>query len=277
MAIEGVLPSQIVETAKQFPEHIVGLFFLGIARILPIIALAPFFGARVLPQPARIAFAASLFLIVIPSLLMKMPMLAWNTTLIAYAFKEMMIGLFLAFLVTVPFSIAQMSGILIDFQRGSSSLTGQDLSMGSQSSSNGVIYNSMLIVIFFWMNGPFLFLDSLFKSYTILPPDQFPSVDFFLHYKSHFWQSIIGLMGKMFALSCQLAAPSLITILMTDTFLGIINRLAQQIQISFLGQGLKAYLGDLALWLAWFFILSQLGKMSLNWLKDLTDIISQIH
>ncbi|MEI6531557.1 MAG: flagellar biosynthetic protein FliR [Chlamydiota bacterium] len=272
-AITGVLPTQIMEMAKNFPEHLISLFFLGLARILPVVVLAPFFGARLMPAPARVAFSIALFLILLPGLLITVPPLDWSPGLISYFIKETAVGFFIGFLVTIPFNIAQMSGIVIDFQRGSSSLTGQDITTGTQVSSNGILYNSMLIVIFFWLDGPFIFLDALFKSYTILPPDQFPAAEFFLNGNSVFWQSIIGIMAKMFALACQLAAPSLLTILMTDTFLGIINRLAQQVQISFLGQGLKAFFGDFALWLAWFFILDQLGKMSLNWLSDLTSIL----
>lgn len=270
----GVWPTSLFALIKGSPEHLVGLFFLAMARIFPVIVMAPFFGARLMPAPARVGFSIALFFILMPGLLMKTPELAWNIDLIAYAMKELAIGFLIGFLTTVPFTIAQMAGIVIDFQRGSSSLTGQDITTGTQVSTNGILYNSMLIVIFFWLDGPFVFLDSLFKSFTVLPVDQFPSAAFFLHGKSAFWQSMIGLMGKMFALSCQLAAPSLLTILMTDTFLGIINRLAQQVQISFLGQGLKAFFGDVAIWMAWLYILDQLGKMSMKWLSDLTDIIA---
>lgn len=272
----GVLPTYIVNLVKNFPEHLVSLFFLGLARILPVVVLAPFFGARLMPAPARVGFSIALFFILMPSLLVTVSPLPWSPEVIAYAIKETAVGFLIGFLATVPFTIAQMSGILIDFQRGSSSLTGQDITTGTQVSTNGILYNSMLIVIFFWLDGPFIFLDALFKTYTILPPDQFPSAEFFLNGKGHFWQAIIGLMAKMFALACQLAAPSLLTILMTDTFLGIINRLAQQVQISFLGQGLKAFFGDVAIWLAWLYILDQLGKMSLSWLKDMTGILTQI-
>lgn len=270
------MPPQIVELVKQAPEHLVGLFFLGLCRILPVVVLAPFFGARLMPAPARVAFSISLFFILFPSLLITTPVLSWSPALIGYALKEIGIGFLIGFLITLPFTVAQMAGILIDFQRGSSSLTGQDITTGTQVSSNGILYNSMLIVIFFWLDGPFIFLDGLFKSYSVIGVAQYPSLDFFLNGQSHFWQTIIGIIGKMFALACQLAAPSLLTILMTDTFLGIINRLAQQVQISFLGQGLKAFFGDFALWLAWLFILDQLGKLSLNYLTYISDIIMQI-
>jgi type III secretion protein T len=53
-------------------ENIAGpltLLFLFLARILPIIALSPFFGSRILPHPVKVTFAISLFVIFLPHLL----------------------------------------------------------------------------------------------------------------------------------------------------------------------------------------------------------------
>lgn len=255
----------------------VSLFFLTVARLLPIIALAPFFGAKLMPIPARMALTVCLFAILLPFLVSTLTTpLQWGPHLIALALKELVIGLFMGFLVTVPFMIVQMSGMVIDNQRGSASMVGQDVTTGAQASTYGVIYNSLLIVIFYQLDGPFLFIDGIVKSYSIIAPDQFPASAFFLKGHGVFWTHMITLMGKMFALSCQLAAPALLTILMTDTFLGIINRLAPQVQISFLGQGLKSYLGDFAVFLAWFFILEQMGKMSIAWLVDINTFMTAV-
>lgn len=257
------------------PDYFVALFFLTVARILPIVAIVPFFGAKLMPAPARVAFTVCLFTILLPFLVTKTSVpLEWNYLLIAYAAKEALIGFILGFLVTIPFMIVQMSGIVTDNQRGSSSMMGQDATTGSQVSTYGIMYNSLLIVIFYSLDGPFLFLDALLKSYAVIGPDQFPPASFFLNGHSAFWVGIMGIMAKMFALACQLAAPALLTILMADVFLGIINRLAPQVQISFLGQGLKAYFADFSIWLAWFFILEQMGKMSIAWIVDINNFVS---
>lgn len=250
--------------------------FLTLSRVVPIVAIAPFFGAKLMPMPARIGFSICLFAILFPLIVSQTPLIPWSTELIIYCLKEIAIGFLLGFLVTVPFYIIQMTGIVIDNQRGSSSLLGQDATTGSQVSTIGILYNAILIVIFYYMNGPFIFLDALVKSYHVIPQDAFLSADFFLNGSSSFWKGIIGLAGKTFAISSQLAAPALLTILMTDAFLGVINRLAPQVQISFLGQGLKAFFGDFAVWLAWFYLLEKMGKMSLDWLVTLSDFITQL-
>jgi type III secretory pathway component EscT len=60
---------------------------------------------------------------------------------------------------------------------------------------------------------------------------------------------------------------------MTDMFLGIANRLAQQVQISFLGMSLKSLVGLALLWLGWYFILKQLAVQSQIWLDSLDRIV----
>ena len=45
------------------------LFFLFLARFLPIIGLSPFFGARIMPNPVKVGFAIAMFAIFLPKLL----------------------------------------------------------------------------------------------------------------------------------------------------------------------------------------------------------------
>lgn len=229
-----------------------------------------------MPIPAKIGLSLCLCFIIFPMVANENRMIAWNASIFGYFIKEVFIGYIMGFLIQLPFNIAQMTGIVIDNQRGSSSLTGQDPSTGTQVSTMGVLYNSLLIIIFFSLNGPFIFFDALVKSFQIIPLDQYPSYEFFTDTKNPFWIAITAVMGKAFMLATQMASPALLTILMTDAFLGIINRLAPQVQISFLGQGLKAFLGDLAVWFAWFFILEQLGKMGIKWTVGITDYLTGI-
>ncbi len=63
---------------------------------------------------------------------------------------------------------------------------------------------------------------------------------------------------------------------MAEMFLGIANRLAPQVQIAFLGMSLKSLVGIALLWAAWFFILQQLGKQSLQWVQKLNRLILTI-
>lgn len=45
------------------PLAVLTLLFLFMARFLPIVALSPFFGARVMPHPVKVTFTLSMFAI----------------------------------------------------------------------------------------------------------------------------------------------------------------------------------------------------------------------
>lgn len=259
--------------ANADPRSALSMLFLFLARMLPIIALSPFFGARVLPNPTKVFLALTLFVIFLPQLLLSVtkPIL-FNPLLVLYVLKEIFIGFIIGFLVSIPFIIVQAAGMLIDHQRGGASLMVNDPTIQNQSSPLGTLFNMVLIVIFFLIDGPFLFLDIILRSYTILPPDQFLNPAFFgVH--TPFWQMQIKLLNEVMTLTTQLAGPALIAILMTDCFLGIANRLAPQVQITFLGMPLKSLLGLTIICFGWQLMTTEFARQSYHWLQVISNLI----
>lgn len=254
---------------------VIALFFLSLMRIVPIVALVSFLGSR-LPGSVKMGLSVGISVIFLPTLMVNLTHpLDFSLPFIGYSIKEVFIGMIIGMLASVPFYIAEASGILIDYLKGSSSLQVSDPLLQTQTSPTGVLFNYVLVVLFFQLGGPFIFLNGLLTSYTLLPIDSFIAPTFFA--LGHpFWKSIIGLVSQFVAISLQLAAPCLVAVLMAEMFLGIANRLAPQVQIAFLGMSFKALLALALLWVGWFFILQQMGKMSLQWLQKLDSLIYSI-
>jgi type III secretion protein T len=248
------------------------LLFLG--RMLPIIALSPFFGARVLPHPVKVTFALSLFVIFLPQLLkVTTKPLDFNLLLVLYFMKEVFIGFAIGFVMSMPFTIVQNAGIIIDHQRGGASLMVNDPTIQNQSSPLGTLFNYVLIYIFFTIDGPFMFIDAIITSYDIVPPDEFINPHFFIK-GSGFWETQINLFNKVMVVSIQLATPALLAILMTDVFLGIANRLAPQVQITFLGMPLKSLLALAVVCLGWKLFEEEITKQCYVWLQSVKYMIT---
>ncbi|MBI3237034.1 MAG: EscT/YscT/HrcT family type III secretion system export apparatus protein [Chlamydiales bacterium] len=199
-------------------------------------------------------------------------MVDFNVIFICLLAKEFFVGIILAFFISIPFYMAESAGIFIDFLRGSSSLQVTDPSTHSQSSPIGVFYNYIMIVIFYEIGGIFLFFNAFSTSYEIIPADSWFNHTFFT-FQNPFWPFVATVIGKIFAVGLQLAAPSILAILMTELFLGIANRLAPQVQIVFLGMSLKSLSGLALLALGWYFIVQQMNKQSFLWLKELDKIL----
>lgn len=254
------------------PISVLALFLLGFMRIAPIVALAPFLGQRV-PGVAKMALVVCITVIMLPHLLTTLSHpIYYDVKYMILILKELFIGTILALIVSIPFYIAESAGVIIDFLRGSSALQVTDPSTQVEVSPVGLLYNYVLIVLFFEINGFYYFLDAVTQSYTFIPPDAWLSPAFF-SLKLPFWQMIMHVLTNFTSLSIQFAAPSIVAILMAEMFLGIANRLAPQVQIAFLGMSIKSLLGIALLFAGWFFILQQMSKQTLLMLQDLQRLL----
>lgn len=259
------------------PATVLSLFFLTLARVLPIIALAPFLGSpKGVPMAVRMMFGIALVAIFLPQNLMHAKgELPFNFTFVMLLIKELFMGIIIGFFAAIPFYIAQMAGGLIDHQRGASALQVTDPTTQTQTGPIGSLYNYVLIALFFSLGGPFIFLNGLGTSFQLIPVDGFINGTLF-SWNTLFGKTIINLLSSTMTLAIQLSAPALIGILLTDMFLGIANRLAPQVQIVFLGISLKSWVGIALLTAAWALIIRVLGKESIAWMKSINQLIEQV-
>lgn len=245
------------------------LFLLSLARVLPVVAITPFFGSKSIPNPAKMAIALCVATVMLPHLATTsklFPVMNW--TYAGLFIKEIFIGTIIAYIATIPFWVAQSSGIVIDFMRGASSMIGQDPTMRNQVSSLGILYNQMTIVLFYSIGGATIFLSTLMNSYIILPPDTWIHPIFFAK-NFPFWKQVITLASHIMAMALQLAAPAIVGGLMAEVFLGIANRMAPQVQIAFLGISIRSMLAIGLLCAGWIVVLNQISAETLNWLEML--------
>ncbi len=249
------------------------LLFLTAARFFPILTLSPFFGGKILPRPVKVLFGISFFAIVLPKLLVVTSgPIPFDVRLLMLFFKELFVGLLLALLALLPFWAAEIAGMLTDHQRGGASLQINDPLMQSQSSPLGTLYNFVAIYLFYLIDGPFLFLDAIVTTFDLVPPDKFIGREFF-HPDVPIWATFLDLLNSVMKLGIQLAGPALLAVLMTDMFLGIINRMAPQVMITFLGMPLKSLLAITVVCIGWQILVNQFGKEAIQWMGQLRVLL----
>lgn len=249
------------------------VFLLGLARIVPAIALAPFLGGKTVPDTLKLGLGVAIVFVFLPFLVVHVnnPM-TLDITFLLLMVKEVIIGSIIGFMISMPFFFSQSAGSLIDHQRGSQSLQVMDPTTQTQTSPTGTLYNNMMLVYFFAIGGPILFFDAIFTSYSVLPADAFLPARFFDSTRP-LWLTSFGMITTLVTISLQLSAPSLIAMLLSDLFLGIANRMAPQVQISFLMWSLKAFLGIALVWASWWFILKQIDVQAITWTKFLQQLV----
>lgn len=249
------------------------IFLLGLARIVPTIAIAPFLGGKMVGDVTKIGLGVAITFIFLPFLIAQNPAsFSLDVQFLLTMVKEVIIGAILGMFIAIPFYYSQGAGALIDHQRGSQSLQVMDPTTQMQTSPTGTLYNNMMLIIFFSVGGPIIFFDGLFTSFQLIPLDAFfPSQFFDLHHP--FWITIVGLLTLIVKIALQLSAPSIIGMLLSDLFLGIANRMAPQVQISFLLWSFKAFVGIALLFLSWWLVIKQLDTQAVTWLKTYTTTV----
>lgn len=252
------------------------IFLLGMARVVPAIAMAPFLGGKMLPDTIKMGFGIAIMFIFLPYLVVHYDHpIEFDINFMLLLLKESMVGAILGFMISIPFQYTQGAGALIDHQRGSQSLQVMDPTTQMQTSPTGTLFNNMMLVIFFYIGGPLLFFDAIFTSYSILPFDQFLPTAFFEGTRP-IWHSAIGLCNLVVKIALQLSAPSLIAMLLSDLFLGIANRMAPQVQISFLLWSLKAFVGIAMVWIGWWLVIRQFEVEGTSWIKIFDQFVQKL-
>lgn len=272
--LQGYL-SALFSLPKLTPYSLISIFFLTLFRLLPIIATAPFLGAK-LSSMIKMGLALSFTMLLLPkaALTVSSPIF-FDGMFIVLAIKEALIGFALGFILALPFFIAQTAGNLIDFMRGSSSLMVMDPFMQSQNSPISLLYNYTLIILFYKFGGMGIVIDGLLNSFVSFPIDAALPANLMTS-NSPFWVIAFGALNQVVALGIQFCAPSIMAILMTEVFLGIANRLAPNVQISFLGMSLKSLIGIIFLALSWILITDNLASHIQMVLKGFLDLTTKL-
>lgn len=235
-----------------------------LARILGFMIVGPFFGSLNIPMTARVAFAVIMTAVVTPY---AEPYVGAS---IGHALKgggpidyllllanQVFIGLFLGFCGSFIFYSIESAGRVIDTQRGSNMADIIAPQSGERTSPTGQFLMMIALVIFVVSGLHMQMLQAFLDTFRVFPPTLglewlgnpiaatggHPELEAVI-------KSFAEMSGASLLLTLQIAAPAMITLLLTDVLLGIINRGAPQVNVFALSQVVKGPIGIAALMIA---------------------------
>lgn len=226
---------------------------LILLRISAFMVTSPAYSFRGIPNILKVALAG----VVTIFIYMALPVSLLNLSLSEFVFlalKETIFGLSIGFVSQMVFSTIEMAGKLIDFQVGFSMGAVYDPAMGAQASNYGRTYYWMGIAIFFLLDMHQVLLEMLIKSYDFMPIGSVNIANFNPH-------AIIQIFSRVFELSINLAAPMIITVLITDVVLGLISRTVPQINVFMLGMPMKSMVSFLVFLVSISWIMNSAGNI----------------
>lgn len=231
--------SQLAESVGVKANFTVVLLTIALlmARILPVIFLSPFLGGEVVPPEVKIGVGLTLGLVLFPALVDRMPLIPSDPFhYVALMLKELFLGLTLSFIVGMIFEAAQVAGTLLDTMAGTSMAQVMVPQIQQQVSLFASLKLQLAVVLFLTLNGHHLVIEAFADSLVAIPLDQFPAMK---EGAWPFFSLVMRVFADLLGISLAIAAPVFIAAFLTDLALGMINRVAPQVQVFFLSMQLK--------------------------------------
>ncbi len=232
---------QILEALNKIP-HFENYFYAGIMlfpRFTGFILAAPVFNRRDFPKMVKLGFIFMLTITFLPFFKDTYP--PAESSFLLGILLNFIFGFLIGFMAAVIFETIAAAGEMVNMQMGMQSSMMFDPSAGGQVSVMGRFFAYLGTVIFIHIGGLFwIFLAfkrgfEVFPLYgTALPLQEIVNLDY-----------IIFLTGNVLFIGLQLAAPVVITTLCQDLILGIISKVAPQINVFQLSFLFKPLIGTL--------------------------------
>jgi flagellar biosynthesis protein FliR len=202
--------------------------FWPFIRVLALFSALPVLGQRTVPARVRVALA---FLIVVAAQasLPEMPQVALDSAqAFALVAQNVVIGLTLGFAVRIVFAAVEFAGELIGLQMGLNFAGFFDPSTGGQATATSRFFGTMVGFLFIAMNAHLLVTAAVVQSFHAFPVGPEPFA-FLRVLAPQTWGS------EIFALGLWIALPLIGMLLFVNLVLGIISRVAAQMNIFAIG------------------------------------------
>lgn len=216
------------------------IYMLVLVRTLALAIQAPYFGTQSVPIMIRVAIGLSLsffYVLSHPNMQVEIPDSPFP--FIMMLVQEFLTGVLFGYAANIVIAAIQVAGEIIDVQIGLSMVMLLNPQTKSQTTVMGKFFYQIAMIVLILSYAHLFFLKAFFETFEILPIGTFD-------YTSGLGiGALIGITTQIFRLGAQLAMPAIVVIFITDFGLGMMNRVAPQINILELNFALKPTVGAL--------------------------------
>lgn len=212
------------------------LFLLVFMRIATFISVAPFFNTANTPRRARLVLA---FFITVFTYALYPEASYTYTGMIGYTtlvIKEACVGLLLGAMCNMVMQIIHFAGRFIDMDMGLSMASVMDPTNRTQNGIVGTIYFYMVMLILM-ASGLYQYLiAAIVETFRIIPVGTAVM-------KISLYHTVIDFMSKYFVIGFRIALPIFTTMLIVNTVLALMSKVAPHMNMFVIGMQLKIVIG----------------------------------
>ncbi|MFN4266047.1 MAG: flagellar biosynthetic protein FliR [Aquabacterium sp.] len=211
-------------------------------RVLGLFTAAPVLSQRSIPRRVRLALSLLIVMAAQPSL-PPMPPIAVNS---AQAFmviaQQVLIGLTMGFAARVVFAAIEFAGEIVGLQMGLNFASFFDPMSGGQSTSVSRFYGTCAAWLFVVMNGHLLLTAAVVQSFHSFPVSDQP-LAFLTQVQPQTWGA------EIFKIGLWVSLPIVGMLALVNLVMGLISRVASQMNIFSIGFPVTLGVGLTGLWL----------------------------
>jgi flagellar biosynthetic protein FliR len=180
--------------------------------------------------------------------------------------QEVLIGFVIAIASNYLFAGVQMAGHIIGLDMGFAMATFFDSSSNANLPVLSMMMYYMTFLIYILINGHHYLLGAIFYSYEVIPFDAWQMT-------GKTAQNMISLVGDVFMISLQVAAPVFITLFVTSISLAFISKIVPQLNIFVVAFQLKILIGLMMLLTVFPIIISIFRNIFMNFERNVIRLI----
>jgi len=219
------------------------IFFLVLTRVMAVIIHIPNLGGQTIPNQIRIGFGIVLAAILVPwtPLGVNVESMAL-LTFAAAILKEIIIGTIIGYAAILTFAVISIAGETMGLGSGFGSDRIFNPAIEQSVTPIGQLFVVISMLYFMAVNGHHIAIVALQKSFTLLPVNT--ALPIFSV------ETLLRSTAKLIAVGIQIAFPIFAALFLADITLGLLSRVAPQVQVYFLGLPIKIGLSLFALGLS---------------------------
>ncbi len=223
-------------------------YLLILVRMVSFIYLAPVIGSRGVPNRVKIGVGALISLMIFQ--VVDRPTLEY-TSVIGYAIyvlREGITGLLIGFAANICSSVLLFAGNIIDMDIGFSMATEFNPEMGTESTITGNFYYYLVMLILVASDMHVFVLRAMCDSFSVVP------VGGAVFAWDHLLLAMVKYITDLFIIAFRIFLPVFATIMILNVILGIMAKVAPQMNMFAVGMQLKVLTGLLVLFLTAFMV-----------------------
>jgi len=211
-------------------------------RLMGLFTTAPVLSLKGIPRRVKVGLSLLVVVAAQPSL-PEMPAIDLNSRMaLTVALQQVMIGLTVGFAARIVFAAIEFAGEIVGLQMGLNFAAFFDPVMASQSTSISRFYGTVAAWLFVVMNGHLLLTAAMVQSFHAFPVAAEP-LAFLKELQPQVWGT------EVFKLGLWVSLPIVAMLLLVNLVLGVVARVAPQMNVFSVGFPITIGVGLTGLWL----------------------------